>query len=97
MNSSQLEAAMQDISKQVWTLAKEHQEDNLALLSLLRALENVHREIREEFFQNSLPASRRELENLLRDIEEKGGWPYIERMRLKALLDHFNGMDHPNQ
>jgi hypothetical protein len=56
------------------------------LLEILRTLELLHREIRDELFQNALPADRHNLYRLLRDIEENGGWPYIARLRLQHLL-----------
>ncbi|MBE9114618.1 hypothetical protein IQ249_01790 [Lusitaniella coriacea LEGE 07157] len=80
---------MQVVCTEILSLAKEYQGDGLALLSLLRNLENLHRTINEELFQTSLPNSRHELYNFLRDIEETGGWPYIGRMKLRALLKNF--------
>jgi hypothetical protein len=56
---------------------------------LLRHLEELHRQIREEIFEPSLPNIRNDLYNLLRDIDESGGWPYIERMKLRALMHHL--------
>lgn len=82
----QLEAQMQNLSQEVVALAKTHQGESLALLSLLRTLEQLHRNIQNDFFQASLPNNRHELYKLLKDIEETGGWPYIERMRLRSLL-----------
>jgi len=61
--------------------------DEVALLQLLRLLERLHSQIRDEWFQESLPTNRQRLYALLRDIEVNGGWPYIQRMRLRALLD----------
>ncbi|MEC4851722.1 MAG: hypothetical protein SAJ12_11965 [Jaaginema sp. PMC 1079.18] len=78
---------MQEVHQSVFALAQQHREDSVALLILLRALENLHRTIQAEIFQEALPDTRHELYNLLRDIEETGGWPYIERMRLQALLE----------
>ncbi len=77
---------LQDITKAVRSLAQSCQGDSLALLAVLRQLEELHREIREELFQSSLPNTRQALYSLLKDIEAKGGWPYIERMRLQSLL-----------
>lgn len=82
---SELEA----IAISVRSLAKTCQGDTLALLAMLRALEDLHREIREGVFQTSLPDNRQALYNLLKDMEEAGGWPYIERMRLRSLLEHL--------
>lgn len=77
---------LQAISDTLRELADDCREDTLALLQLLRMLEAVHREIREGLFQQSLPANRQDLYNLLRDIEASGGWPYINRMKLRSLL-----------
>ncbi len=60
--------------------------DVIAILALLRKLEALHREIRDTVFQENLPQNRQHLYALLREIEAEGGWPYIERMRLKSLL-----------
>jgi len=62
------------------------QGDTIALLALLRQLEQLHREIRDGVFQESLPDNRQALYALLKDIESEGGWPYIERMRLQAYI-----------
>lgn len=56
------------------------------LLTLLRLLEHLHREISDGLFQTALPDNRQALYSLLKDIETSGGWPYIHRMRLQALL-----------
>ncbi|WP_421658567.1 hypothetical protein [Leptothermofonsia sp. ETS-13] len=63
--------------------------DSLALLALLRLLEGLHQEIRDNLFQDSLPDNRQALYNLLRDIETTGGWPYIHKMKLQALLTNL--------
>jgi hypothetical protein len=63
--------------------------DAIALLALLRTLENLHREIHDTYFQPSLPNNRQALYNLLKDIETSGGWPYIPRLKLRALLARF--------
>jgi hypothetical protein len=55
-------------------------------LALLRHLEELHKEIRDGVFQENLPDNRQRLYSLLKDIESEGGWPYIARMRLQALL-----------
>ena len=60
--------------------------DEIALLGLLRLLEELHSQIRDAWFQDSLPTNRQRLYALLRDIEISGGWPHIQRMRLRALL-----------
>jgi len=73
----------------IWETAQAYQGDCLALLKLLRVLEQLHWQIREKLFHPALPDTRNELYKLLRDIEEKGGWPYIERMKLRSLLIHL--------
>ncbi|MBT9313840.1 hypothetical protein [Leptothoe spongobia] len=70
----------------VQVAAQKRANDCEALLSLLRQLEVLHRDIRETLFQESLPTNRQRLYHLLRDIEINGGWPYIQRMKLVELL-----------
>jgi hypothetical protein len=84
--SPDLEQKLQEITTVVKSLAETNQEDLLFLLSLLRTLESIHRQIRTEMFEPALPNSRNKLYQLVKDIEEQGGWPYIERMKLKDLL-----------
>jgi len=66
--------------------ATTRQDDCVALLALLRLLEQRHRDIRENAFRTALPTSRHSLYSLLRDIEVNGGWPYIQRMKLRLLF-----------
>jgi hypothetical protein len=80
--TSDLEA----ISSQIHSMADRSQGDIHSLLLLLRTLEKLHREIQEGYFQAALPDSRQALYTLLRDIEENGGWPYIQRWKLQALF-----------
>ena len=75
--------------KDICALAEKHRNDSVYLLSLLRDLEKIHRQIRVEFFEKALPQTRNDLYQFVRDIEEKGGWPYIERMRLRDLLQNI--------
>jgi len=84
-----LPAELQAIATISRTLAQESQGNSLALLALLRTLEGLHREIREGFFQVSLPDNRQTLYALLKDIEEEGGWPYIDRLKLRQILAKF--------
>ncbi len=84
--SETLSAQLQAIAKAVHDVASFAQGDAIALLGLLRHLEQLHRDIRDSAFQESLPDNRQKLYSLLKDIEAEGGWPYIERMRLKAFL-----------
>jgi hypothetical protein len=93
----QLEAQLAEIQETIGFLAQNYRGDDLALLAILRSLEAIHRQIREELFLAALPANRRELARVLRDIEETGGWPYIERMRLQAFLKHFQENSPKNE
>jgi hypothetical protein len=70
----------------VYHLVEKSEGDAVEQLKILRFLENLHQEIRENHFQPSLPISRHELYALLREMESEGGWPYIPRMQLRALL-----------
>ncbi len=84
--SGQLSTKLQAIATAIRALAQSCQEDSLALLALLRCLEELHRELRDGLFQASLPDNRQALYKLLKDIETEGGWPYIERMKLQSFL-----------
>ncbi len=88
-NSASLDNLLTSSSSKIWHLAKQHSQDTLFLLSLLRNLEAIHRQIRTEMFEPSLPTTRNDLYQLVKDIEEKGGWPYIERMRLRDILKNL--------
>ena len=57
------------------------------LLALLRQLEHLHRNLQDGAFRNSLPADRGELFDLLRTMEQSGGWPYIPRLQLRTFMD----------
>ncbi|MGJ5673350.1 MAG: hypothetical protein ACR9NN_07030 [Nostochopsis sp.] len=88
-DSEKLSCKLQDIVSVVHDAAAFCQGDTIALLALLRQLEELHREIRDGAFQNNLPNNRQALYSLLKDIESEGGWPYIERMRLQQFLAHL--------
>jgi hypothetical protein len=96
-NLHNLNKELLEIRTIIQGLAQQQQGNSQGLLLLLRTLEHLHREIREQLFEPSLPNMRRELYNFLRDMEETGGWPYIERMRLKALVTHLfpETIEHP--
>ena len=85
--SRSLEPLVQD----VLAIAAQHEGEGHTQLAILRQLESLHRNICENYFYPTLPERRRDLYNLLRDMEENGGWPYIARPKLKfltqALLD----------
>jgi hypothetical protein len=77
---------LDEIAKEIHGIADRDREDPIALLELLRTLEQLHREIQQGYFQSALPNSRQALYALLRDIEENGGWPYIQRWKLQELF-----------
>lgn len=78
--------SLQEIFAKVYNIAGQCDGDAQALLDLLRTLEALHKEIRANLFEPSLPNTRNDLYELLKDIDETGGWPYIERMKLRAFL-----------
>ena len=84
--SGQWQSELQAIATTVRSLAQHGQGDSIALVALLRHLEDLHREIRDGILQTSLPENRQALYALLKDIEAEGGWPYIERMKLQSFL-----------
>ena len=97
LDSKQLSNQLLVISTAVRNTVEICQGDTLALLALLRELEQLHRDVRENAFQGSLPDNRQKLYALLKDIESEGGWPYIERMRLQALLRNIELGDSSEQ
>ncbi|NJN73031.1 MAG: hypothetical protein HC799_09615 [Limnothrix sp. RL_2_0] len=80
---------LQPMRQELLAIAAQQGEDGTALLHILREVESLHREICETYFYPTLPDRRRDLYNLLRDMEEAGGWPYIARPKLKFILDGF--------
>ncbi|NER79115.1 MAG: hypothetical protein F6K42_05950 [Leptolyngbya sp. SIO1D8] len=86
VNVDHLPGDLQAITKTIEKAALSRRGDELALLELLRLLEQLHAYIRDEWFQEAMPTNRQRLYALLRDIEISGGWPYIQRMRLRSLL-----------
>lgn len=85
-----LSPKLQAITIAVQAATQTCQDDVIAILTLLRKLEDLHREIRDGIFQDSLPDNRQKLYALLKDMESQGGWPYIERMRLQAFLENLS-------
>jgi hypothetical protein len=77
---------IEEIAEELHEIARQSQHDPIALLHLLRTLEQLHRDIQDDYFQPALPDSRQALYALLRDIEESGGWPYIQRWKIQALF-----------
>jgi hypothetical protein len=78
--------SLDEIIVKVNSLAHQCEGDSQHLLALLRTLEILHREICNDLFEPSLPNTRNSLYEILREIEETGGWPYIERMKLQTLI-----------
>lgn len=95
VKKQQQELDQEAIAQLVQKIAGSYRGNGEALLGLLRILEKLHRDIRDELFQETLPKTRHELYALLRDIEASGGWPYISRMRLQALLTHLLEAEDP--
>ncbi|MEM8638183.1 MAG: hypothetical protein AAGG51_05080 [Cyanobacteria bacterium P01_G01_bin.54] len=85
-NPSTLLKQLDSLEHQVLGIAQKHPHDCLALLELLRLLNQLHQQVRDEFFYTALPDNRHGLAQVLRNIEETGGWPAIERVRLQAFL-----------
>lgn len=85
-DSDRLSYKLQEIAECIDEYSTLCQGDILAVLALLRQLEKLHREVRDGIFQENLPSNRQALYSLLKDIEAEGGWPYIERMRIQALM-----------
>ncbi len=88
LESEKLQSQMQSLTEAIRTLAENCQGDSVLLLALLRALEALHREIRDGLFQASFPDNRQALYKLLKNIEANGGWPYIHRMKLRSILGY---------
>lgn len=57
-----------------------------ALVNLLRQLEQLHRQIQDGPLRGSLPSDRHKLFELLQNLEQSGGWPYIPRPQLHNFL-----------
>lgn len=77
---------LRNLETQIQDIATKTQGNLTQTLALLRCLEQQHRQIRDGQFTQLLPQTRHQLYDLLRDLEEAGGWPYIERMKLHSLL-----------
>lgn len=82
-----LEIELKTLLNEVWNLAKSSDSDCISLVTILRELESIHRQIRQELLEPSLPDTRHNLYLLLKHIDEVGGWPYIERMKLQTICE----------
>lgn len=87
INNSAIENELKKSVSEIWNLAEKSQDNIFDVLLILRELELLHRNIRQEMFDPALPDTRHRLYLLLRHIEEVGGWPYIERMRVKDICE----------
>lgn len=85
INNSAIENELKKLVSEIGNLAEKYQDDIFDVLLILRELELLHRNIRQEMFEPALPDTRHRLYLLLKHIEEVGGWPYIERMRVKDI------------
>ena len=85
--SQSIHNTLQPMLDQLRNLSEEHRGDPETLLSLLRELEALHREIQDGAFRASLPEDRQKLFGLLQTMELSGGWPYIPRLQLRTFID----------
>ncbi|MGK7940734.1 MAG: hypothetical protein AB4062_11415 [Crocosphaera sp.] len=89
VSNDSLTASLEEIILRVDKASQQCHNDPQQLLELLRTLEKLHQDIRMNLFEPSLPNSRNDLYDLLLNVEETGGWPYIERMKLQAFLQNL--------
>ncbi|MFZ9271008.1 MAG: hypothetical protein ACO23C_07155 [Prochlorococcaceae cyanobacterium] len=97
--SSQQQQRLDAVITELEALAGELSGNPQGLLTLLRQLEQLHRTLQDGAFRSSLPADRSALFNLLREMEQSGGWPYIPRLQLRTFMDLLqrdrHDDDHP--
>lgn len=86
-NNLAVSQSLEPLLQEIMAIAADHEGDGQAQLLVLRQLELLHRKICEDYFYHTLPERRRDLYNLLRDMEENGGWPYIARPKLQLFMD----------
>jgi len=87
INNSAIENELKKLVNEILCLAKKSPDNIFDVLLILRELELLHRAIRQEMLEPNLPDTRHRLYLLLKHIEEVGGWPYIERMKIKDICD----------
>jgi len=85
--SPEQQQRLESVLDELRALGEELEGQPQALLALLRQLEHLHRNLQDGAFRNSLPADRSELFDLLRTMEQSGGWPYIPRLQLRTFMD----------
>jgi hypothetical protein len=95
IKNSAIENELKKLVSEIWNLAEKSPDDIFDVLLILRELELLHRNIRQEMFEPALPDTRHRLYLLLKHIEEVGGWPYIERIRLKDICQKLLSEEQP--
>jgi len=97
--TSEQQQRLDAVIAELESLAGELAGNPQGLLTLLRQLEQLHRTLQDGAFRGSLPTDRSALFNLLRDMEQSGGWPYIPRLQLRTFMDLLqrdrHDDDHP--
>ncbi|MBV5261247.1 hypothetical protein FLX56_22790 [Synechococcus moorigangaii CMS01] len=88
-STANLSEQLDRIHQELLAIATQYEGNGEQLLAILRQIESTHRQISEGYFYPSLPERRRDLYNILRDMETAGGWPYIARPKLKFILENF--------
>ena len=81
-----------EVYKALMDVAKERQNDCMGLLELLRFLETLHGQIRDHYYIASLPQNRGELYALLKEMEERDGWPLLPRSETRSLLKRLDSV-----
>ncbi|BAW96720.1 hypothetical protein NIES970_16590 [[Synechococcus] sp. NIES-970] len=95
-SAENLSEQLDRIHRELLAIASQYEGNGERLLEILRQLELTHRQISEEYFYPSLPERRRDLYNILRDMETEGGWPYIARPKLKFILEKLLAAETEN-
>ncbi|MEB3226323.1 MAG: hypothetical protein VKJ86_11035 [Synechococcus sp.] len=88
-SATNLSEQLDRIHRELLAIAAQYEGNGERLLEILRQMELTHRQISEGYFYPSLPERRRDLYNILRDMEMAGGWPYIARPKLQFILENF--------
>lgn len=93
LNQDNLAKEVKEICTQIWNLSEKSKDSTLDLVLILREIESVHRQVREQLLDQSLPDTRHRLYIIIKHLEETGGWPYIPRMRLNQLCQYLTTKD----
>ena len=96
MEPSFVPKELNDVYKTLTDLAKKRQDDCMGLLELLRFLETLHGQIRDNYYISSLPQSRGELYVLLKEMEDQDGWPLLPRTETRSLLKRLDSVGDGN-